>query len=78
MAPIIWVPAFGSGHDLWVVESSPTLGSLLSGESASPSPSAPPLHALSLVNNIFKKLVLTVLSRYRKMLSIHSMAVHIT
>jgi len=42
----------GSGHDLRVLVSSPTSGSVLSGESAcdlSPSPSAlPPGHALSL------------------------------
>ena len=33
-----WVkaPAFGSGHDLRVLGSSPTLGSLLSKEAASP------------------------------------------
>ena len=31
------VSAFGSGHDLRVLGSSPTLGSLLSRESASPS-----------------------------------------
>ena len=36
-----WVSVFSSGHDLQVVGSSPMVGSLLSGESAS-SPSAPP------------------------------------
>ena len=41
--------AFGSGHDLRVLGSSPTSGSLLSRESASPSASAPsPSHALAL------------------------------
>ena len=40
--------AFGSGHDPGVWGSSPASGSLLIGESASPSPSAPPsAHALS-------------------------------
>ena len=42
--------ALGSGQDLRVMGSSPTLGSQLSRESASPSPSAPPIaraHALS-------------------------------
>ena len=37
-----------SGHDLRVLESSPMLGSLLSGESASPSPSLSLACALSL------------------------------
>ena len=41
--------AFGSGHDLRVLGWSPVSGSLLSGESASPSPSdPPPAHACSL------------------------------
>ena len=44
-----------SGHDPRVLGSSPKSGSLLSGESASPSPSAPPpafafMHSLSLSN----------------------------
>ena len=49
--------AFGLGHDLGVLGSSPASGSLLSGEPASPSPSAPPpAHALCLSNKktIFK------------------------
>ena len=42
-----WVAsALGSGHALKVLGSSPMLGSLFSGESASPSPSAPPLARL--------------------------------
>jgi len=49
--------AFGSGHDPRFLGSSPALGSLLSGEPASPSP--PPLpHALSVSlsnKNLFKK-----------------------
>jgi len=40
-----WATAFGSGHDPGVPGSSPTSGSLLSGESASPSDSLPS-HAL--------------------------------
>ena len=44
--------AFSSGHDLGVLGSGPTLGSLLSGELASPSASLPVLcslaHSLSL------------------------------
>ena len=43
--------AFGSGHDPWILGSSPTLGPLLSGEPASPSPPFP----LSQINKIFKK-----------------------
>jgi len=44
---------FGSGRDLRVMGLSPTLGSVLSGESAYPSP---PAHAFSLskINNFFK------------------------
>ena len=49
------VSAFGSGHDPGVVGSSPVSGSLLSGESASPSPSAPPLLVLFLVCQINKQ-----------------------
>ena len=46
---------FSSGHDLRVLESSPALGSVLSVESASPSPSAPPLVLfLKEINKIFK------------------------
>ena len=37
-----WASDFSSGHDLGVLEWSPTSGSLLSREPASPSPSAPP------------------------------------
>ena len=55
MAQLVERPAFdfGSGHDLRVVSSSPSWGSLLSGESLCLSlpafPSAPPpAHALSL------------------------------
>ena len=42
--------AFGLGHDLRVLKWSPMLGSLLHGESASPSPSAsaPPIHSFTL------------------------------
>ena len=47
--------AFGSGHDLRVLGSSPKSGCLLSRESASPSPSAP---APSLSNKRFKKIFL--------------------
>ena len=54
--------AFSSGHDPRVLGLSPMLGSLLSGESASPSPIAPPLTLsfscsffLSQINKIFKK-----------------------
>ena len=44
-----WVKHQPSGHDLRVLGSSPKSGSLLSGEPASPSPSAaPPACALSL------------------------------
>ena len=44
-----WVSAFGSGHDPGVLESNLASGSLLSGESAFPSPQAPPSpRALSL------------------------------
>ena len=39
---ISYVSAFSSGHDPRVLGLSDTLGSLLSGEPASPSPSAPP------------------------------------
>ena len=41
---ISYVSAFSSGHDLGVLGQSPVLGSLLSGQSTSPSasPSAPP------------------------------------
>ena len=46
---------FNSGHDLRILGSSPTSGSLLSGEFASPSPFArPPAHARVLINKIFK------------------------
>ena len=48
--------AFCSGHDLWVLESSPESGSMLSRESASPSPSL--VLSLSLPNeyiNFFLK-----------------------
>ena len=38
-----WTLGFGSGHDLRVVESSPTSDSMLSEESAYPSPSTSPL-----------------------------------
>ena len=49
-----WLSAFGSGHDSRVLGWSSTSGSLLSKESASPSPSAaPPACALS--NKILKK-----------------------
>jgi len=42
-------PDFGSGHDLGVLKLTPLLGSLLGGECACPSPSAPPpVPALSL------------------------------
>ena len=49
--------AFGSGHDPWVLESSPASGSLLSGEhgSSSPAPSSPaalPTCILSQMNKI--------------------------
>ena len=45
---ISYVSAFSSGHDPRVLGLSDTLGSLLSGEPASPSPSAtPPACALS-------------------------------
>jgi len=49
------VSAFGSGHNLRVLGSSPTSGSLFSGESASPSPFAPLPHlfSLSLSNKSF-------------------------
>ena len=40
--------AFSSSHDPGVLGSSPILGFLLSGESASPSPSAPPHSSCSL------------------------------
>ena len=43
-----WASAFGSGHDLLGPGFKPHVGSLLSGESASPSPSAPPPHSSSL------------------------------
>ena len=51
--------AFSSGHDLRVLGLSPSSGSLLSGESASPSAPHPP-HVLSLTfsqinKNFFKK-----------------------
>jgi len=48
------VSAFGSGHDLRVLGSSPASGSLLSRESASPSLS-PSTLALSQINKILKK-----------------------
>ena len=51
------VSAFGSDHDLRVLGSRPTSGSLLSGESASPSSSAaPPTCVLALSNkeNLFR------------------------
>ena len=52
------VSAFGSGQDLRVLGSSPMSGSLLNGESSSPSPSAPPLAcvlslSLSQINKVF-------------------------
>ena len=37
---VSYTSIFGSGHDPGVLGWSPTLGSLLNGESASPSPSA--------------------------------------
>ena len=46
---------FSSSHDPKVLRLNPTLGSLLRGESASPSPSTPP-PARALSNKIFKKL----------------------
>jgi len=54
------VSAFSSGHDPRVLGPSPALGSLLSGEPASPSPSAPPpacalSWSLKWINKIFKK-----------------------
>ena len=51
------VSAFSSGHDLRVLGSSPASGSLLSGESASPSAPDPPhlVHALSLFLSVSKK-----------------------
>ena len=56
---------FGSGHDLGIMRSSPQLGSALSRESTqdsvSPSPSASPLHALSL-SQIKKKILKNILS----------------
>ena len=54
-----WASAFGSGHNLQVLELSSTLGSQLSGESISLSPSASPTLAcalcLSQMNNNKKK-----------------------
>jgi len=47
--------AFGSGHDLGFLGSSPTLGSLLGGESASPSPSTLLLLPVSLSQKKKKK-----------------------
>ena len=44
----ICLQLMSSGHDPRVSGWSPTLGSLCSKESASPSPSAPPLHSCSL------------------------------
>ena len=48
---------FSSGHNLRVMRLSLMLGSMLIGEFASPSPSAPPpapaLHAVSQINNLF-------------------------
>ena len=58
---ISYVSAFSSGHDPRVLGLSDTLGSLLSGEPASPSPSpsaAPPAVLslpLSQINKVFKK-----------------------
>ena len=45
--PVGEAPALGSGQDLRVLGSSPTSGSLLSAELASPSPSAPCVCSLS-------------------------------
>ena len=42
LAQSVKMSALSSGHDLRVPESSPILGSLLSGEPASPSPSGSP------------------------------------
>jgi len=51
---VSYASAFGSGHDLRVLGSSPMLGSLLSGESASPSLSAsPPAYVLSLSLSLY-------------------------
>ena len=51
------VSALGSGHDPRVLGSSPTLGSLLTGGSASLFPSAPPSACdLSLSNKYIKSL----------------------
>jgi len=48
--------AFGSGHDLGVVGSSPVSDAAFSGESAGDSPSAPsPTLSLSQINNFLKK-----------------------
>ena len=49
--------AFGSGHDLRVLGWSSASGSLLSGESVSPSPSAPPLLVLSVSNKTEKNVL---------------------
>ena len=43
-------PAFGSGHNLRVLGSSPRLGSLLSGEAASPSAYVSASLCVSLMN----------------------------
>ena len=50
------VSAFGSGHDLQVLGSSPTSGSLLSGKSASPSPSSFCSFSLTLSPSLFLSL----------------------
>ena len=49
--PVGWATAFGSGHDPGVPGSSPASGSLLGGESASPS-APPPSHVLALSHSL--------------------------
>ena len=55
MAQSVKPPPSGSGHDVEVLESSPTIGSPLSGKSASPCPSSQLVLSLSQINklNIF-------------------------
>ena len=56
-----WVSAFGLGHDPGILGLSPTSSSLLGGETASPSPSDPPLLLLACslcqINKILKKTI---------------------
>ena len=62
--------AFSPGHDPGVLGWSPKSASLLSGESAFPSPFAPPpFNVLSLINKLFQKMKLRIeFSKYKSLI----------